>query len=302
MSTAPTLSQHDLKAARRSELGDFLRARRAQVQPADVGLPAGGRRRTPGLRREEVALLAGVGITWYTWLEQGRPINASYQVLDAVARALRLSAADREHLYRLVDATPLPVPAAEADLAEHLHDVVDAFGGTPASLSNSMLDLLVTNRAYSDLFRDWHSTPCIHRNSLWCVVTEPTARQKLANYDESLRQLVGRFRAGYADHIGDPRWETTIQRLLALSDDFAKVWSRHEIVGPGTRLRAFNHPVAGRMTFHTVELAVPEHPDLRVHVDLPADERTRERMPLTRLPRAEPADAAASCGQSTSRS
>src|SRR4029450_4236749 len=103
----PVTAARSNKQERRSELGEFLKARRAQVRPADVGLPAGDRRRTPGLRREEVALLAGVGITWYTWLEQGRPINASAQVLDSVARTLHLGRPEREHLYRLAAATPL---------------------------------------------------------------------------------------------------------------------------------------------------------------------------------------------------
>src|ERR671936_3068172 len=110
---------------RRRELAEFLRSRRARVSPTDVGLPDAGVRRTPGLRREEVAMLAGVGVTWYTWLEQGRPINASMQVLDAVARTLRLDRAEREHLYRLAEATPLRTESARTAVPESVREIVD---------------------------------------------------------------------------------------------------------------------------------------------------------------------------------
>ena len=154
--------------------------------PGDVGLPAGERRRTPGLRREEVALLAGVGVSWYTWLEQGRPINASTQVLDSVARTLQLSAPEREHLYRLAAATPVR-PERTADPDEQLlREIVEAIDPTPAVLANERFDILVANKAFHDLFRDWHTLPCVHKNLLWCIVTEPRARETLLNYDDEV--------------------------------------------------------------------------------------------------------------------
>ena len=195
------------KQERRSELGEFLKARRAQVRPADVGLPGGDRRRTPGLRREEVALLAGVGITWYTWLEQGRPINASAHVLDSVARTLQLGRPEREHLYRLAAATPLrPERTADPD-EDLLREIVDAIDPTPAVLANERFDVLAVNRGFHDLFRDWHTLPCVHRNLLWCIVTEPRARTALLNYETEVPYLVARLRAGYGAHVGDPEWE-----------------------------------------------------------------------------------------------
>src|SRR5437763_3824261 len=122
---------------RRAELGEFLRARREGLQPTDVGLPPAGRRPTPGLRREEVALLAGVGVTWYTWLEQGRRINASAQVLDAVSRTLRLDAAGRWHLYRLAEATPVRLWAEPAHIPGSVRTVVRSLDPLPAVLINS---------------------------------------------------------------------------------------------------------------------------------------------------------------------
>src|SRR5579871_4651566 len=132
---------------RREELGNFLKARRAQLTPADFGMPGGARRRTPGLRREEVALLAGVGVTWYTWLEQGREINASTQVLDAVASTLRLDRAEREHMYMLAEATPLMTGALRGPVPPEVGEIVHSLDPLPATLTNGRFDILVSNAA-----------------------------------------------------------------------------------------------------------------------------------------------------------
>src|SRR5271170_1307636 len=158
---------------RRAELGKFLKARRARLSPGDFGMPRGSRRRTPGLRREEVALLAGVGVTWYTWLEQGREINASTQVLDAVARTLKLDQAGREHLYRLAEATPVTAESERAPVPDAIREIVQSLDPLPASLVNTRFDVLYSNNASEYLFWDWHTMPCIHKNTLWCCVTEP---------------------------------------------------------------------------------------------------------------------------------
>jgi transcriptional regulator with XRE-family HTH domain len=268
---------------RRAELGEFLKARRAQVTPAAVGLPAGGRRRTPGLRREELAQLAGVGVTWYTWLEQGRPINVSSQVLDAVATTLRLSDAEREHLYRLAEATPVKPRTAASANELVMTEIVTALDPLPAVITNRRFDILGTNDAFADLFHDWHTLPCIHKNLLWCIVTEPLARQRLLNYDTEVPYLVARLRSAYADHLGDPAWETDIARLRKLSPEFDGLWARHEVAECEPRPRHLLHPIAGELRFTLTELAVPAHPDLVMFVETPADERTRANLPLTRL-------------------
>jgi transcriptional regulator with XRE-family HTH domain len=270
------------KQERRSELGEFLKARRAQVRPADVGLPGGDRRRTPGLRREEVALLAGVGITWYTWLEQGRPINASAQVLDSVARTLQLGRPEREHLYRLAAATPLrPERTADPD-EDLLREIVDAIDPTPAVLANERFDVLAVNRGFHDLFRDWHTLPCVHRNLLWCIVTEPRARTALLNYETEVPYLVARLRAGYGAHVGDPEWEEDLARLIRVCPEFEELWSRHEVAEPQTRIRRILHPEVGEVAVRVTELAVAAHPDLRLFVETPVDEVSRERLARTR--------------------
>ena len=266
---------------RRAELGEFLKARRARLRPEDVGLPPGIRRRTSGLRREEVALLAGVGVTWYTWLEQGRPINASGQVLDAVARTLRLERAEREHLYQLAEATPTRAESSTA-VPEEIIEVLASLDPLPASVVNGRYDVLASNGASEDLFWEWHSMPCVHKNHIWCCVTEPLARERLLNYDTEVPHLIARMRAEYVHHVGEPEWEEDIRRLLELSAEFAEIWARHEVAEPMPRLRRYNHPDAGEVTLVNTELIIAARPDLRLTVSTPADAETWQRLPLTR--------------------
>jgi len=267
---------------RRAELGEFLKARRARLTPEDFGMPPGSRRRTPGLRREEVALLAGVGVTWYTWLEQGREINASTQVLDAVARTLQLDQVAREHLYRLAEATPLRIEDVCGTVPDPIREIVFSLEPLPASLINARFDILVSNQASEELFWEWHTLPCIHKNTLWCVVTEPSARAKFPEYDPHIRYMVGRLRASYSNHIGDPEWEEDIRRLSSLSREFADLWARHEVAKPEPRVVTYLHPVAGPLRLAATELDVPDLPEARIVVYTPRDADTRARLPLTR--------------------
>jgi transcriptional regulator with XRE-family HTH domain len=271
-------------STRRAELGDFLKTRRARLSPEDVGLPAGPRRRTPGLRREEVALLAGVGVSWYTWLEQGRPINASAQVLDAVAATLRLDGAERWHLYRLAEAMPIRAWTDAPEVPDPVRDVVRSLDPCPAVLMNCRFDVLEANDAHQRLFRGWHLLPCVHRNMLWCGITEPRAREMLLNYDEEARYLVARLRAAYAQHVGEPEWEEDIRRLTALSPEFAELWAKHEVAGPEVRIRRFLLPDTGPMTFAVTELEVPAVPGLRIAAYSPHDEATRQKLGSTPQP------------------
>src|SRR5262247_1404947 len=185
MGTATTASgQH-----RRAELAAFLRSRRERISPEQAGLAPGTRRRTPGLRREEVAQLAGVGVTWYTWLEQGRQINASTQVLSAVARTLRLDPAEQEHLYRLAD---VPEAAAAGDAAQvaqvapDIQEILDGLTTLPAAILNERFDLLAWNHAYAMLFPRIVSQPACERNTLWFTFTYASCCHPYLNRDEQL--------------------------------------------------------------------------------------------------------------------
>jgi transcriptional regulator with XRE-family HTH domain len=275
----------------RAALGEFLKARRAHLSPEEVGLPPGFRRRTAGLRREEVALLAGVGVTWYTWLEQGRSINVSSQVLDSVARTLRLNGIEREHLYQLAEAAP-KFSATATTVPEPVLQVLASLDPLPASVINSRFDVIARNAAYQDLFHAWHAMPCVHHNTLWCCFAEADGREFLANYDEEMPHLVARLRADYAKHIGDPIWEEDIQRLCERSQLFAELWARHDVAGPAARLRKFLHPTVGLLNLVNTELAVSSEADLRISVYTPDDADTKARLARTRRDR-RPADISA---------
>jgi transcriptional regulator with XRE-family HTH domain len=270
--------------SRRAELGDFLKARRARLRPEDVGMAPGPRRRTPGLRREEVALLAGVGVSWYTWLEQGRPINASWQVLDAVARTLRLDGAERWHLYRLAEAMPLRSWAKTTVIPQGVREVLRNLDPLPAVLINSRFDIIQANDAHEEMFWDWHMLPCVHKNLLWCAVTEPRAREMFLNYDEEIPYMVARLRYArlQTGNIGEPEWDEDIRRLSGLSPEFAELWARHEVAAPAPRTLRFRHAEAGLMTFTRTELDVMSVTDLRIAAYTPLDDDTRARLPRTR--------------------
>jgi transcriptional regulator with XRE-family HTH domain len=270
------------RGERRRELAEFLRARRARIAPTDVGLPPGLRRRTPGLRREEVAQLAGVGVTWYTWLEQGRPIHVSVQVLDAVARALRLDQAEREHLYRLADVPTIPAGSAAVTVSPALELILASLDPLPASLTNGRYDVLAANQAHEDLFWRWNTMPCESRNTLWCCFVKPDARRRFVNFDEEMPRMVATLRARFAKHLNEPAWTGFIDRLSAASPDFAELWARHEVANPGSRTKHFMHQEAGLLRMQSTSLAVADMPEAWITVYTPADEETHRRLPLTR--------------------
>jgi transcriptional regulator with XRE-family HTH domain len=282
----PLLTQVELPASlaghRRRELAEFLRTRRGRLRPEDIGLPPGVRRRTPGLRREEVAQEAGVGVTWYTWLEQGRPIKASGQVLDAVARALRLDDAEREHLYKLAD-LPLRLTATPSLVVSPvLTEVLTTLDPLPAVLINSRWDLLETNKAYEQLFARWHDSPCESHNMLWCIFMEPKVRTRYLNFEDEAPRSVAQLRSAFAGHLGEPTWTEFIRALTEGSDDFARMWARHDVARVGVRIKHFLDPRAGLLRFITTSFAVTEMPECRIIVYTPADDETRAAMPLTR--------------------
>lgn len=210
---------------RRPELAAFLRSRRARVTPQDVGMPPGLRRRTPGLLREEVAQLSGVGVTWYTWLEQGRPINASAQVLDAVARTLRLDPPEREHLYHLAEVPFAPVSRTPVrSVGPQMQGILDALEPRPAVVYNARYDILATNGSYRDVFA-FSGRVRIEgvTNALWTLFTEPEEDCPLVFRDDELPVMVATMRASYGLHAGEPVWEDFIRGLSAASPLFARL-------------------------------------------------------------------------------
>src|SRR6185437_12429188 len=231
-------------AARRTELAAFLRARRERINPEDVGLPPGTRRRTAGLRREELAQLAGVGVTWYTWLEQGRPINASVQVLDAVSTTLRLDAVERAHLFRLADLPGAATAAADCGdypLPPEVQQILDGIK-FPAYVLTERFDLIAWNDVYAALFPGITEAPPGERNTLLVNLTDRPCCSPLEDQESHCLALVGQLRAAYGRHVGDPAWTHFIRRLEALSPAFAEAWASHDVAQPSSRTKRFRHP------------------------------------------------------------
>jgi transcriptional regulator with XRE-family HTH domain len=264
--------------ANRSELGAFLRSRRERLSPADVGLAPGLRRRTPGLRREEVAQLAGIGVTWYTWLEQGRPINASVQVLDAIARTLRLDAAERAHLYRLAEVPVVPEMSDEGDdrrLAPEVQVVLDGLVHLPACVYNARFDLLAWNANYAALFPSLVAAPPEQRNALWHVFVTPGCC-RFVNRGTELPRMVAQLRGAFGRHVGESAWTRFVERLSEASDEFAGLWAGHDVAQPNTRYKVFGHHAVGEFRLVVTSFAVATAPETRLLVYTPADEASGE--------------------------
>jgi transcriptional regulator with XRE-family HTH domain len=263
-----TMVRGSYDTKRRSELAAFLRARREAVTPDEVGLAPGHRRRTPGLRREEVAQLAGVGVTWYTWLEQGRPINASTHVLDAVARVLRLGSAERWHLYRLADVPGVPKLAGDpAAVPREVLPVLDALEPNPACIYNGKFDLLAGNDSYAALFPMLVHADGAERNALWQLFTADRSLP-LCNW-ELVPHMVAVARANYARHVGEPDWEDWIARMCAASGEFDALWATHRVAEPVPQVKSFQAFDLGLVNVRTTSFAPTGMAESRMVVYLP---------------------------------
>jgi transcriptional regulator with XRE-family HTH domain len=262
---------------RRRELAAFLRTRRERLAPEDAGLVAGGRRRTPGLRREEVAQLANVGVTWYTWLEQGRPIHASAEVLEAIARALRLDAPEREHLFRLAGVTPTVVEPVVPCLEREVQIVLDQLYPLPACVMNSRYDVLAWNGAYGALFPGLVDAPPAERNLLWQVFGAQ-AECPVFDREPELARLVATLRGAFSRHIGEPAWTEFVRQLSVASPEFASLWARHDVAEPANRLKRFRGMAGEPIDLWVTGFGVTGTPEARMVVYTPIDATAAERL------------------------
>ena len=281
-------------AVRRTELAAFLRTRRERISPEDVGLPPGTRRRTAGLRREELAQLAGVGVTWYTWLEQGRPINASVQVLDAIARTLKLDATERAHLFRLADVPGAAGIAAcdDCPLPHEVQQILDALP-LPACVVTERFDLLAWNAVYAALFPRVTSAPPGERNTLLSILTASACCSPMADQQAQCDAMIGQLRVAYGKRLGDPAWTHFIRRLEAESPAFVKAWAAHDVAQPTGVVKKLRHPGVGRVTVSSSSFAVHAVPGARMTVYTAVDEQSKKA--LARLAAGEEADARFPC-------
>jgi hypothetical protein len=273
-------SHHHGRAAeiRRHELAAFLRHRREHVTPERVGLPRGPRRRTPGLRREEVAQLAAVGVTWYTWLEQARDIQVSVQVLDALARALLLDPTERVHLFQLAGAVdPAPTSVCPS-VTPALRGLLEQLEPYPACVQNSRYDILAYNRTYGLLLCDLDAVPSEDLNCMVLAYTHAQWRSSIVHLEETTRLMAAKFRAAMAGHLADPAWKTLLKRLRAESPDFCAAWDRHEVVGSRTKCKEFRNVHVGRITVDHTDLWLGPETGPRLVTYVPSDEESRERL------------------------
>lgn len=247
-------------------LGQLLRSRRERLLPADVGLLAGSRRRTPGLRREEVALLANLSTTYYTFLEQGRAVRPSAQVLEALASALRMSAAERRYLQVLADgadgaagsglatAPPERIDPAVTDLVQRLEPF-------PTFVKGRRWDVLASNPAARELFTDWEALPGGERNLVRWMFTTDRAREVYLEWEPEARAMLGRFRLAAARYPHDPDFEGLITGLRRDSQYVRNWWPRHDVTAVGSGSKKLLHPRLGPVDYSHVVLHIADNPD-----------------------------------------
>ncbi|WP_076593009.1 helix-turn-helix transcriptional regulator [Herminiimonas arsenitoxidans] len=242
-----------------NKLGDFIRLHREQIKPQDVGLRADGRRRTPGLRREELAQLCEVSPTWLTWLEQGRPVSASAKVLSKLAEVMHLTAAERTYLFRLADKLDPMLEISNDSPSGNLDAIVKAITA-PAYILNRQWDAIAWNRPAKDLFAGWldtskkKSAETAQANLLHFMFQEPKAHALIADWPDRAQRLVAEFRADCGKHADEEPLASLIDDLIRDSADFKKLWNSQHVVGRDGGTRRFMHPTKGALTFEQVTL------------------------------------------------
>ncbi len=253
------------EAERRAELTDFLRTRRARLVPEDVGLISGGRRRTPGLRREEVALLANIGATWYTRLEQGLPINVSGEVLESISKALQLTDVERQHLFTLAGVpNPERVDTQCEAVTPQLRRVVDALYPNPAYVRGRRWDVLAANKAAESLFGIYDVQVGPQINMLHRFFTNPEARVCYPKWHEIGPKVVAQFRAVAARYPEDEQLRALVSSLQERNEHFRRWWAQHDVYEVTQGFKQFYHPAVGELTMDHIVLSIPDFADVRL--------------------------------------
>jgi transcriptional regulator with XRE-family HTH domain len=257
----------------REELAHFLRSRRRRVTPASVGLATGPRRRSPGLLREEVAVLAGLSPTWYTYLEQGRKIRPSPEVLDSLARVLSLSEDERRYMHLLVHGqlsrpAPLNTPSTADQLTCQLVDLTEE-SPYPVYAVNQYCDLLAWNKAAAEWYEDWAELGPAEHNILHWMLVSSSARKCLVDWEDDVRDVVARWRTDTAKWNYDERVQRIVADLSLISPQFARWWADHEVQEHRSRVRRLRHPRFGIRTMRVLPVTSPEFPTAMTIFHLP---------------------------------
>jgi transcriptional regulator with XRE-family HTH domain len=258
---------------RLQELGDFLRTRRTRLDPDEIALPRKKRRRTTGLTQAEVAQLANISTEWYSWLEQGRPIRTSLQVLESLAQVLHLDDNERSHLFLLAHHQSFVDSVIEPEIVSpELQYFLDQLGNTPAFVMGKFWDVVAWNTAACELICDYRVLRTPERNSIWGFFTSPTMRQYFVDWEILGRWMVADFRASCARYLGDARLTALIEDLMQHSLEFRTWWTEHEIFDFPLGRRVVNHPVLGTLVFNHTAFQLRYAESFSVTVFTPMDE------------------------------
>jgi transcriptional regulator with XRE-family HTH domain len=258
---------------RRQELSNFLRTRRERLSPADVGLHPGPRRRTPGLRREEVAQLAGISATWYTWLEQKRPVKVSVNVLNNLARVLKLDAIENIQLFNLATRYPVTAPPPHRPIISSLiQRTLHQMETIAAFIMGPRWDVLAWNHAAQAFFFDFETVPTGERNLVWLTFTNPTIKALMVDWPTRAQDVLARFRGDYGRHAGDAHFVQLVERLKLVSPEFAQWWPRHDVRPQSEGRKQYAHPTAGRLFAEHITFSMTDNPELRLTLFAPVAE------------------------------
>lgn len=258
---------------RRKELADFLRTRRSRLSPQEVGLPGEtSRRRTPGLRREEVASLSGISLPWYTALEQGRDIHVSEQVLESLVRTLRLSNDERNHLLVLANPSVIPNATEDETIPPALQQILDKLGNYPAYIVDRRWNVSAWNKMTSTLCGDFNQTAELERNILWRVFMMKDNKARIVNWENVATTMLAHFRSRYALHMNDSWYQELVEKLCDRSEEFRIWWGRHDVSGNLEGKKVIQHPEAGLLTFSYNTFKVSESSDFVMRVYTPVED------------------------------
>ncbi|MDC7767115.1 helix-turn-helix transcriptional regulator [Priestia aryabhattai] len=260
-------------------LSTFLKAKRAQIKPESIGLPAGTRRRTPGLRREEVAQLAGVSTTWYTWLEQGRDIKVSSIVLDCISTALQLNSDERDYLYDLALETKLEIVHPKKDQLElnpSLNRILAELTYCPTIVTDRHCHIVGWNPAAAHVFLDFEQIPNDQRNLIQLVFARKELKALAVNWEHFAKGFLAIFRTYYGHYLGDEWYNQFISQMSHLHPEFEALWNESQVSKAPEMVIEFRHAKAGKMLFNLTSLQVQGDMDLRCSIYTPVEETDTE--------------------------
>ncbi|SFF37998.1 Helix-turn-helix domain-containing protein [Paenibacillus algorifonticola] len=256
---------------RHQQLAQFLRSRRERILPEQLGIPQGGRRRTPGLRRSEVAMLAGMSVEWYTYLEQGRKIQVSAEVLESLARVLQLDKDERKHMFFLAHRQhPLEERQQAALMVPGLQHFLDQMEAAPSYIIDERMNVVAWNAAFRAAYGDYQLINERERNLVWVTFTSPTFRKlKGEHWEQAAWSCLAQFRAGYGRSTEDLWWSEQIKELSGISEEFNEMWKRQEVLYAPEGHKVIFHPIEGKMVFEYLAFRMDVSPELQIIINTP---------------------------------